>query len=623
MTLLKQPATTNISLLSVAALGVVFGDIGTSPLYTFKTVLLLAGHHPNPETIIGSVSLIMWTLILIGSIKYISLALKIDNDGEGGILALMSLLGLKNKPRAMIIAIGLLGAALIYGDGAITPAISVLSALEGLEIISPELGHYVLPLAVIVLILLFAIQSQGTALIGRAFGPVMVLWFITIGALGLWGIIKHPYILVALNPLYGLKFLFASGIKGFFILGGVFLCVTGAEALYADLGHFGARAIRRAWYCLVFPALIINYMGQAALVLNGVPTKDNMFYMLCPKFLMLPMVILATLATIIASQSIITGAFSMTRQAIQLGWLPRLRVTQTSSRGYGQIYVRIANLLLMIATVGLTISFQKSDNLAAAYGIAVSATMFLTSILLFIALREVWHWNIFKAGAVAGFFMVIDATFFSSNITKFTSGGYIPIAFAFLIYGIMYIWHKGMQSIPLQLKDKDVPVATFLKEIRAENVQRVAKTAIFLTSREVGIPPIMLWHVKKNHVLQSQVIILKVKTLSVPWCKEKDRLKVVEMTPGIWRAVAYYGFMEQPNIPKALKNMPALGYDIALDGATYYLGYERIFPRSNIRLIQKYFVYIFAFLHRNALPVSDYLRLPPKSVLEIGRHVDL
>jgi KUP system potassium uptake protein len=365
--------------LGFSALGIVFGDIGTSPLYTLKTVLNLTGSNPSPEVILGVLSLVLWTLLVITTIKYVGIAMSIDNDGEGGILALMSLLGIKKHQRPMIVALGLFGAALIYGDGAITPAISVLSALEGLNIAVPGLHSYILPAAVAVLIALFVIQPLGTSRIGSAFGPIMALWFLSIAALGLWGIARHPAVLAAVNPLYGLRYLFSHGYASFLVLGGVFLCVTGAEALYADMGHFGKRPIRLAWSAIVFPSLLLNYAGQAAIVLDGVPTSDNIFFRLCPSPWLLPLIVLATLATIIASQSIITGAFSMTRQAIQLGWLPRLRITQTSSEGYGQIYVGAINWLLAFATIGLTLAFGKSDNLAASYGIAVSLTMFKTS----------------------------------------------------------------------------------------------------------------------------------------------------------------------------------------------------------------------------------------------------
>jgi KUP system potassium uptake protein len=377
-------------------LGVVFGDIGTSPLYTLKTVLGLTGGGPDSVVTLGVLSLVIWTLIVVTTIKYVSVAMRVDNDGEGGILALMSLLGVKRQHRPIIIAFGLFGAALIYGDGAITPAISVLSALEGLDIIFPAFAPYVLPVSVLILVALFAIQPQGTARLGRAFGPIMALWFATIAVLGIWGISRYPSVLLAIDPRHGLSYLLAGGGTGFLVLGGVFLCVTGAEALYADMGHFGAGPIRLAWSVVVFPSLVLNYAGQAALVLAGAPSSDNIFYRLCPPFLLLPLVVLATIATIIASQSIITGAFSMTRQAIQLGWLPRLHITQTSAEGYGQIYVGSVNWLLMLVTLGLTVGFGKSDNLASAYGIAVSATMLMTSALLFIAMREIWGWSLLR-----------------------------------------------------------------------------------------------------------------------------------------------------------------------------------------------------------------------------------
>src|SRR5262245_6958 len=450
-----RPATSgSLPLASVSALGVVFGDIGTSPLYTLKTVLGLTGENPDPQVIFGSLSLIIWTLIVVTTIKYVSVAMRVDNDGEGGILALMALLGVKRERRPIIVAVGLFGAALIYGDGAITPAISVLSALEGLTIATPVVQPYVVPTAVAILIGLFAFQPQGTSRIGRTFGPIMTVWFLSIAVLGVWGIARHPAVLLAIDPRYGLTYLFSGGAGGFLVLGGVFLCVTGAEALYADMGHFGARPIRFAWSALVFPSLALNYAGQAALVLQGETTSGNIFFRLCPSALLVPLVVLATVATIIASQSIITGAFSMTRQAIQLGWLPRLRISQTSAEGYGQIYVGAVNWLLMIVTVGLTIGFGKSDNLAAAYGIAVSATMLMTSALLFIAMREIWGWSMAAAGALAGAFFLVDAAFFAANITKIAQGGYVPLILAALVYGVMLIWHIGATAVTARIQDE-------------------------------------------------------------------------------------------------------------------------------------------------------------------------
>jgi KUP system potassium uptake protein len=447
----RPTSAAGVSALGLSALGVVFGDIGTSPLYTLKTVLGLTGGTPDAAATLGVLSLVVWTLIIVTTIKYVNVAMRIDNDGEGGILALMSLIGIKRQHRPTIIAVGLFGAALIYGDGAITPAISVLSAVEGLDIVFPGFAPYVLPISVLILVALFAIQPQGTARIGRTFGPIMALWFAAIALLGIWGISQHPSVLAAVDPRYGFSYLTSGGGTGFLVLGGVFLCVTGAEALYADMGHFGAAPIKLAWSAVVFPSLVLNYAGQAAIVLDGAPISDNIFYRLCPTFLLLPLVILATVATIIASQSIITGAFSMTRQAILLGWLPRVHITQTSAEGYGQIYVGTVNWLLMLVTVGLTVGFGKSDNLAAAYGIAVSATMLMTSALLFIAMREIWGWSLIAAGVVAGVFLLVDAAFFAANLMKVAEGGYVPLILAALVYGVMLIWHIGATAVSARL----------------------------------------------------------------------------------------------------------------------------------------------------------------------------
>ncbi len=426
-----------LAVAGLAALGIVFGDIGTSPLYTLKTAFDFLGGEATPERILGILSLVIWTLFIITSIKYVAIAMSIDNDGEGGILALMSLIGVKRKHRPVIIVAGLLGAALIYGDGAITPAISVLSALEGFEIAAPALTHYVVPAAVVILLVLFAVQPLGTSRIGAAFGPIMALWFVSIGALGVWGIASDPWVLAAVNPLYGFHLLADNGMRGFSLLGGIFLCVTGAEALYADMGHFGKTPIRAAWYCIVFPCLLLNYAGQSAIALRGEPIANNVFFRLCPEPLLIPLICLATVATIIASQSIITGAFSMTRQAIQLGWLPRLQIKQTSETGYGQIYVGVVNWLLMVVTIALTVLFHRSDDLAAAYGVAVSLTMLMTSCLLFVAMREIWHWNLWASAATAGLFIFVDAGFFAANSLKIAEGGYVPLLLAATVYGLM------------------------------------------------------------------------------------------------------------------------------------------------------------------------------------------
>jgi KUP system potassium uptake protein len=519
----QQAPQGKLPVLGLSALGIVFGDIGTSPLYTFKTILGTAAAPSQAATVLGALSLVLWTLFIITSVKYVSFAMRVDNDGEGGILALMALLGVKKQRRPTIVAVGLFGAALIYGDGAITPAISVLSALEGLNMATPALQPYVVPAAVAILLALFAIQSQGTATIGRFFGPIMLFWFVAIAVMGILGIVQHPSVLVALNPVYGLSYLFSNGATGFLVLGAVFLCVTGAEALYADMGHFGKGPIRLAWGAVVFPSLILNYAGQAALVLEGAPTDGNIFFRLCPGPLLLPLIVLATVATIIASQSIITGAFSMTRQAIQLGWLPRLRIKQTSSEGYGQIYVGVVNWLLMIVTVGLTIGFGKSDNLAAAYGIAVSLTMLMTSALLFIAMREIWGWSILAAGSVAACFLIIDSAFFLANLTKVADGGYVPLILAISVYGVMWIWHRGAAAVLARIHESLIPVPEFMKDIESKRVPRVPGTAVFLTRTEQATPPVMIWHVKHNRALHEHLFVLRVEILSVPWVTSGDR----------------------------------------------------------------------------------------------------
>jgi KUP system potassium uptake protein len=607
--------------LALSALGIVFGDIGTSPLYTFKTILGTAESASDPATVLGALSLVLWTLFIITSIKYVTFAMRVDNDGEGGILALMALLGVKKQRRPTIVAVGLFGAALIYGDGAITPAISVLSALEGLNMATPALQPYVVPAAVAILLALFAIQSQGTAAIGRFFGPIMLLWFLVMAAMGISGIVQHPSVFAALNPVYGLSYLFSHGATGFLVLGAVFLCVTGAEALYADMGHFGSGPIKMAWFAIVFPSLILNYAGQAALVLEGAPTDGNIFFRLCPPMLLIPLIVLATIATIIASQSIITGAFSMTRQAIQLGWLPRLQIKQTSSDGYGQIYVGVVNWLLMIVTVGLTIGFGKSDNLAAAYGIAVSLTMLMTSALLFIAMREIWNWSLLAAGSVAACFLVVDSAFFLANLTKIAEGGYVPLILAISVYGVMWIWHRGAMATSMRLHEELVPVPEFLAGLVANNVPRVPGTAVFLTRAAKDTPPVMIWHVRHNRALHEHVFILRVEILSVPWVSSRDRIALTEVAPNFWRADARFGFMERPHIPDLLLNSKSLGCTVDVGDVTYYVGHETVVSREDGLGLPGWQERFFAVMERNAVHVSDFFSLPNDQVVEIGRQI--
>jgi KUP system potassium uptake protein len=616
-----KTVTSSLSALSLSALGVVFGDIGTSPLYTLKTVLNLTGGNPDPTATLGALSLVIWTLIIVTSIKYVSFAMRIDNDGEGGILALMSLLGVKRHHRPAIVALGLFGAALIYGDGAITPAISVLSALEGLDIVTSTFRPYILPAAVVILVALFAIQPLGTTKIGKAFGPIMALWFLVMAMLGLWGIVQHPAVLFAIDPRAGLAYLRTGGLTGFLVLGGVFLCVTGAEALYADMGHFGARPIRLAWSALVFPSLVLNYAGQAALVLEGAPTANNIFYRLCPPGMLVPLVLLATIATIIASQSIITGAFSMTRQAIQLGWMPRLHIVQTSEQGYGQIYVGAVNWLLMLVTLGLTIGFGKSDNLAAAYGIAVSATMLMTTALLFIAMREIWRWTLPAAAAVAGAFFIVDAAFLAANLAKIADGGYVPLLLAAAVYGVMWVWHVGVRAVSARLQESVVPIASFMASIAEDKISRVPGTAVFLTRTDHDVPPLMVWHMKHNRALHERLFVLTVLIEPVPRIDDDARLSFEEIAPHFWRAAAHYGFMERPDIPALLETAHAGGCGVDLSDVTYYIGHETIVPSEDKNKLSRWVEALFAVMQRNSGHVSDYFKLPRDAVVEIGREV--
>lgn len=617
----EQTPKMGLPLLAGGALGVVFGDIGTSPLYTLKTVLYLSGDAPSAPVILGLLSLIFWTLVIVTSLKYAMFAMRIDNRGEGGIMALMSLLVSKKKARPMVLFAGLFGAALIYGDGAITPAISVLSALEGLNIVLPESKPYILPAAVLILVSLFAIQPLGTARIGKVFGPIMALWFFSIAVLGIWGIVQHPAVLMALDPLYGIHFLFSNGLTSFLVLGGVFLCVTGAEALYADMGHFGKKPIWLAWFGIVFPSLLLNYAGQAALILSGADVTQNIFFRLCPPMLQIPLVILATLATIIASQAIISGAFSMTRQAIQLGWLPRLRVKQTTEESYGQIYIGAINWLLMAVTVFLTVFFKSSDNLAAAYGIAVSLTMIMTTGLLFVAMREVWRWGTLASLLVAGGFFIVDLSFLLANLSKVMQGGYVPLLMATLVYGVMLIWHRGVLAASRTLGEKSLPLADFLAHLEERNIPRVPGTAIFLTRTLTGTPPVMKWHVKRNGSLHANVLALHIMIVNEPRVTNAERLVMRQQSPGFWCAVASYGFMERPNIPRLLQHVEAQKTGLNFEDATYYLGHESVVRREARDRLPAWQRNIFALMVRNGMHVTDYYYLPSDQVVEISRRV--
>jgi KUP system potassium uptake protein len=606
----------------LTALGIVYGDIGTSPLYAFKVALDAAGG--SAETIVlGVLSLIFWSLILTISVKYIAFVMRADNEGEGGILALAGLLS-KERSSMAIVALGLFGSALLYGDGIITPAISVLSAIEGLETAEPMLAHYVLPLTVVILIGFFLLQSRGTARIAVLFGPVMLIWFFTIALAGTIAIIHQPQVLRALNPMYALWLLTGSSIPALAVCGAVFLAVTGGEALYADMGHIGRKPIERAWFILVLPALVLNYFGQGALVLQTHGDIEHPFFALVPSYLVIPLVILSAMATVIASQAVVTGVFSLTKQAVHLGRLPRMRIVQTSGREYGQIYIPSLNWMLAIATVLLTVSFKSSDNLAAAYGVAVSATMAITSILLFETMRQIWGWRLIWAALVAGGFMAVDLVFMTANLAKIGDGGWLPLVIGGLVFALMGIWARGTEACQQQLGLLSEPFDVFLKRLEDPAVVRIPGAAVFLTRQRDKAPPLLINQVKWNHALHEIVILMSFEVRRVPRVHARDRLKIEPVGNGVTRVIASYGFMQTPDCHVALRWLPRLAnLDVDPGEAVYYLWNEAVYPAPEGSVMPRIGVAIFAFLRRNAARASDYFGLPQERVIEVGIHLEI
>jgi len=606
--------------LILGALGVVYGDIGTSPLYTLKTALDWSG-GASPQSALGMLSLIVWTLIVTTSVKYVALIMRADNEGEGGILALMSLLGLKHRERRVIVVIGILGAALLFGDGAITPAISVLSALEGVKDPFPAFAPYIVPASLAVLLALFILQRRGTAAIGRLFGPVMVIWFLAIGLAGASQVFAHPAVLAALDPRVGVDYLTGNGFTAITVLGAVFLSVTGAEALYADMGHFGARPIRLGWYCLVLPCLLLSYSGQTALIVDGaLRTGDNPFFALIPGPWRIPMVALATVATIIASQSIISGVFSMTRQAIQLGLLPRLTITQTSDQGYGQIYVGIVNWIMMIFTLGLTVGFGSSERLAAAFGIAVATTMLLTTMLMYVLTREVWRWNLAACAGVTGTLAVIDLCFVSANLTKVFDGGWVPLMAAACMFMVMNSWHRGRVAVLEKLKASSMSIGLFISTVG--RLQHVPGTAVYL-NRRPGIAPMALLHNLKHYkVLHERNIILHVDNEHVPRVAKNDRVTVRNLGEGFWAIDVRYGFMETPNLTKVLEHCVLNGKGVDMMETSFFLSRETI-TRAKASSLSLISLRIFEFLHHNASGAAQFFRIPNNRLVELGALMEI
>ncbi|SPE56628.1 putative potassium transport system protein kup [Verrucomicrobia bacterium] len=613
--------------LTVGALGVVYGDIGTSPLYALRECF---AHHlaPTPQNVLGVLSLIFWSLLLLVSLKYLSLVMRATNKGEGGILALMALAFPRHAPgagrrRALLISLGVFGAALLYGDGMITPAISVLSAVEGLKVATPALDHVVLPLTILTLVALFAAQSRGTGQVGTVFGPVMILWFNALALLGARGILRAPQVLSSLNPWLGLRFLTTSGWTGFEVLGAVFLAVTGAEALYADVGHFGARPIRLAWTFVVLPALFLNYLGQGALVLSDPKSIENPFYLLAPKWGLYLLVGLSTAATVIASQALISGAFSLTIQAIQLGYLPRLPVKHTSSKERGQIYLPHVNWALMLACIGLVVGFGSSSNMASAYGIAVTLTMLSTTVLFFFAARRLWGWSALRAGLACGLFLVVETAFFAANLLKVLNGGWFPLAMGSGIFLLMATWKRGRQFVWNKLRPATMPLEMFLDEIeRNKKLVRVSGTALFMTANPEGTPLALLHNLKHNKVLHERNLILTVRTDEVPQVAPDRRLEIQELGAGFHQIIAHYGFMEEPNVPDLLAAAHLNGDPIDLQKTTFFLSRETIVPTRSAHM-SRWRQWIFAVMARNAQPASSFYRIPASRVVELGMQVEL
>ena len=614
--------------LALLALGVVYGDIGTSPLYAIRECF--HGPHaitPTANHVLGVLSLIFWALIIVISIKYLVFVLRADNHGEGGILALTAL-ATPIKPtgrseRSFLILIGIFGAALLYGDGIITPAISVLGAMEGLSVATPGLEPYVVPITVGILVALFAFQNRGTASVGKVFGPVMLVWFGVLAVLGLQQILRYPGVLEAINPLYGVRFFAETGWDGYIVLGSVFLVVTGGEALYADMGHFGTRPIRVDWFFMVLPALMLNYFGQGALLLENPEAAENPFYRLAPQWAIYPMIVLAVAAAVIASQAVISGAYSLTMQAVQLGFSPRIRIDHTSTREFGQIYIGGINWLLMIGCILLVLAFRTSSNLAAAYGVAVTTTMVITTILFYVVARERWGWSALTAGSLAFVFLIVDAAFFGANIIKVAQGGWLPLALAAVIYVVMLTWKRGRRILAERIQRESRPLEEFLKEVRANRITRVPGTAIFMSGTASKTPLALLHNLEHNKVLHEQVIFVTVKTEQIPHVADEKRLHVEHFGDGLYRAKVHFGFMEEPNIPQVLDASAGAGLPrLAPDDTTYFLGRETIISTKR-RGMAKWREKLFAVMSRNATTATAYFGIPPDRVVELGEQVEI
>jgi KUP system potassium uptake protein len=623
----ERPTGKYLAGLSLAALGVVYGDIGTSPIYALRESL--HGKHglsPSPENVLGLLSLIVWSLILVISVKYLAFVMRADNCGEGGMIALTALVSPPSERpagrRTMLILIGLFGASLLYGDGMITPAISVLSAVEGLEVATPVFKPYIVPITIAILIGLFAVQSRGTAKIGAIFGPVMLVWFLVLAALGARHLFAHPGVLAAVNPVHGVRFFARNGVAGFLVLGSVFLAVTGGEALYADMGHFGKRPIRVAWFIAVLPALLINYFGQGALVIADPRAAEHPFFQLAPGWALIPLVVLTTLATVIASQAVISGAFSLTRQAVQLGYLPRVDIEHTSSTHIGQIYIPGLNWLLAVACVGLVVGFRSSSNLAAAYGVAVTTDMVFTTILLAVVAHTHWKWSLAAAVAMAAAFLLFDLGFWTAGLTKIPSGGWFPLVIAAFVFTIMTTWKRGRRILAERLAESALPIAELPARIEAASPTRVKGTAIYLARDPRYVPHALVLNLKHNKVLHERIVFLGMFTSAQAYTPDADRVQVEPLGANVYRVSAHHGFAEDPEVPGVIDRCRQLGLEMDLTQTTFFVGRETLLAteRPGMAIWRER---LFARMARNARRATRYFNIPPSRVVELGAEIEL
>ncbi|MBP6155603.1 MAG: potassium transporter Kup [Polaromonas sp.] len=621
-----QPSKSSLAVLTLSAIGVVYGDIGTSVLYAMKEVFG-SGHVPfTPENVYGILSIFFWTLTTIVSLKYVTLVLRADNHGEGGLVAMLALASqaVADKPnvRRVLLMIGIFGTCLFYGDGVITPAISVLGAVEGLEVISPAFSHYVVPLTLVILFVLFAVQKHGTEGVGKFFGPITLVWFATLAVLGVTHIATNPEILWAISPHYAFGFIWANPGTAFIILGAVVLCVTGAEALYADLGHFGKKPIRVAWFSIVMPSLVLNYFGQGALLLKNPAAVKNPFYMMAPDWALIPLLVLATMAAVIASQALITGAFSVTKQVIQLGYLPRFNILHTSVKSTGQIYISFVNWGLFVAIVLAVVMFRTSGNLAAAYGIAVTLDMLITTVLTFYVVRYAWKYPLWLCIAATGAFFVIDLAFFASNLLKLFAGGWFPLLIGAAMFTLMTTWKQGRKLLAQKQKVDGIDLKSFLEAVFVSPPSRVEGTAVFLSPESGRVPNALLHNLKHNKVLHDRNLFVTVRNHEVPWIGMSKRLEVETLGHHCWQLVLNYGFKNDPDLPKALEQMKSRGCDVDPMTTSYFLSRDNVVPSFGEGMAP-WREKLFAQMHHNASGAADFLNLPSNAVVELGSKIEI